>query len=112
MLRPVSPIRWSRGHRCGSGANRIRVIVHEMYCAAPRIDELQARWSVDEQWHSRQPSWLWTRFTGKLAVVTSGGSGEGHQHVPPLGAAGTAGAPRPPNPGAAPAPAALPPDGA
>src|SRR5258706_14538770 len=92
MLRPVSPIRWSRGHRCGSGANRIRVIVHEMYCAAPRIGELQARWSVDEQWHSRQPSWLWTRFTGKLAVVTSGGLGMGPELVPPLGGQGRSGA--------------------
>jgi hypothetical protein len=33
--------------------HRIRLTVAEMNCAARRIIELQAPWSVDEQWHKR-----------------------------------------------------------
>ena len=33
--------------------HRIRLTVQEMNYAARRVIELQAPWSVDEQWHSR-----------------------------------------------------------
>jgi hypothetical protein len=33
--------------------HRIRLIVAEMNYAARRVVELQAPWSVDQQWHSR-----------------------------------------------------------
>jgi hypothetical protein len=39
--------------RLRSAWHRIRMTVEEMNYATRRIVELQAPWSVDEQWHSR-----------------------------------------------------------
>ncbi len=39
--------------RLWTGRHRIRVTVREMNYAARRVVELQAPWSVDEQWHNR-----------------------------------------------------------
>jgi hypothetical protein len=44
----------SAGHgRLQSAWHRIRVTVAEMNYATRRVVELQAPWSVDEQWHRR-----------------------------------------------------------
>jgi hypothetical protein len=37
----------------GRGWHRIRLTVQEMSYAARRVVELQAPWSVDQQWHKR-----------------------------------------------------------
>jgi hypothetical protein len=34
--------------------HRIRLVIQEMNCASRRVVELQAPWSVDKQWHSKQ----------------------------------------------------------
>jgi hypothetical protein len=47
---PTAPV--GRGPLRGPW-HRIRLTVAEMTCAARRVVELQAPWSVDQQWQSR-----------------------------------------------------------